>query len=79
MFVSLQDSTQNLEDGEVMNGVQTELLKSPKTKDALRYSLHVNGIFSFSSMFVSLIVYGGFYFMEKIKIIRITEQNLSRF
>ncbi|XP_077626298.1 partitioning defective 3 homolog B isoform X3 [Crocuta crocuta] len=29
------DSTQNLEDGEVMNGVQTELLTSPKTKDAL--------------------------------------------
>uniref|UniRef100_A0A8C8X4L3 Par-3 family cell polarity regulator beta n=1 Tax=Panthera leo TaxID=9689 RepID=A0A8C8X4L3_PANLE len=29
------DSTQNLEDGEVMNGVQTELLASPKTKDAL--------------------------------------------
>ncbi|XP_073735749.1 partitioning defective 3 homolog B isoform X7 [Callorhinus ursinus] len=29
------DSTQNLEDGEVMNGVQTEPLTSPKTKDAL--------------------------------------------
>ncbi|XP_025790565.1 partitioning defective 3 homolog B isoform X4 [Puma concolor] len=29
------DSTQNLEDGEVMNGVQTELLASLKTKDAL--------------------------------------------
>uniref|UniRef100_G1PNR6 Partitioning defective 3 homolog B n=1 Tax=Myotis lucifugus TaxID=59463 RepID=G1PNR6_MYOLU len=29
------DSTQNLEDGEVMNGVQTELLTSPKIKDAL--------------------------------------------
>uniref|UniRef100_A0A673SXK0 Partitioning defective 3 homolog B n=1 Tax=Suricata suricatta TaxID=37032 RepID=A0A673SXK0_SURSU len=28
------DSAQNLEDGEVMNGVQTELLTSPKTKDA---------------------------------------------
>lgn len=41
-FVSLQDSTQNLEDGEVMNGVQTELLTSPKTKDALRYSLYAN-------------------------------------
>ncbi|XP_044097332.1 partitioning defective 3 homolog B isoform X4 [Neovison vison] len=29
------DSTQNLEDGEVMNGVQTEPLTSLKTKDAL--------------------------------------------
>ncbi|XP_063569053.1 partitioning defective 3 homolog B isoform X5 [Pongo abelii] len=29
------DSTQNLEDREVMNGVQTELLTSPKTKDTL--------------------------------------------
>ncbi|XP_077927353.1 partitioning defective 3 homolog B isoform X3 [Halichoerus grypus] len=29
------DSTQNLEDGEVMNGVQPEPLTSPKTKDAL--------------------------------------------
>ncbi|XP_022349144.1 partitioning defective 3 homolog B isoform X1 [Enhydra lutris kenyoni] len=29
------DSTQNLEDGEVMNGVQTESLTSLKTKDAL--------------------------------------------
>uniref|UniRef100_K9IP03 Partitioning defective 3 homolog B n=1 Tax=Desmodus rotundus TaxID=9430 RepID=K9IP03_DESRO len=29
------DSTHNLEDGEVMNDVQTELLASPKTKDAL--------------------------------------------
>ncbi|XP_062947589.1 partitioning defective 3 homolog B isoform X2 [Cynocephalus volans] len=29
------DSMQNLEDGEVMNGVQTELVTSPKTKDAL--------------------------------------------
>lgn len=38
-FVSLQDSTQNLEDGEVM---MTELLTSPKTKDALRYSLYAN-------------------------------------
>lgn len=25
-----------------MNGVQTEPLTSPKTKDALRYSLYVN-------------------------------------
>uniref|UniRef100_A0A5F5PT99 Partitioning defective 3 homolog B n=1 Tax=Equus caballus TaxID=9796 RepID=A0A5F5PT99_HORSE len=32
---AIPDSTQNLEDGEVMNGVQTELLTSPKTKDAL--------------------------------------------
>ncbi|XP_036110619.1 partitioning defective 3 homolog B [Molossus molossus] len=32
---ALLDSTQNLEDGEVMNGVQTELLTSPRTKDAL--------------------------------------------
>ncbi|KAM6151931.1 partitioning defective 3 homolog B isoform 2-T2 [Erethizon dorsatum] len=31
----LSDSTQSLEDREVMNGVQTELLMSPKTKDAL--------------------------------------------
>ncbi|XP_004426881.1 PREDICTED: partitioning defective 3 homolog B isoform X2 [Ceratotherium simum simum] len=31
----IPDSTQNLEDGEGMNGVQTELLTSPKTKDAL--------------------------------------------
>lgn len=31
----IPDSTQNLEDGEVMNGVQTELLTSPRTKDAL--------------------------------------------
>uniref|UniRef100_A0A2I2YRT4 Par-3 family cell polarity regulator beta n=1 Tax=Gorilla gorilla gorilla TaxID=9595 RepID=A0A2I2YRT4_GORGO len=29
------DSTQNLEDREVLNGVQTELLTSPKTKDTL--------------------------------------------
>ncbi|XP_039700865.1 partitioning defective 3 homolog B isoform X5 [Pteropus medius] len=29
------DSTQNLEDGEVMNGVQTEVLTSPRVKDAL--------------------------------------------
>ncbi|XP_063503872.1 partitioning defective 3 homolog B isoform X2 [Pongo pygmaeus] len=29
------DSTQNLEDREVMNGIQTELLTSPKTKDTL--------------------------------------------
>ncbi|XP_070278040.1 partitioning defective 3 homolog B [Myotis yumanensis] len=32
---AIPDSTQNLEDGEVMNGVQTELLTSPKIKDAL--------------------------------------------
>uniref|UniRef100_A0A8C2VHQ4 Par-3 family cell polarity regulator beta n=1 Tax=Chinchilla lanigera TaxID=34839 RepID=A0A8C2VHQ4_CHILA len=31
----VSDSTQNLEDREVMNGVQTELLMSPKIKDAL--------------------------------------------
>uniref|UniRef100_A0A671F699 Par-3 family cell polarity regulator beta n=1 Tax=Rhinolophus ferrumequinum TaxID=59479 RepID=A0A671F699_RHIFE len=31
----IPDSTQNLEDGEVMNGVQTELLTSPRTKDVL--------------------------------------------
>lgn len=52
MFASLQDSTQNLEDGEVVSGVQTDLLTSPKIKDALRYSVHVNEIFSFISMFV---------------------------
>ncbi|XP_027444985.1 partitioning defective 3 homolog B isoform X5 [Zalophus californianus] len=39
------DSTQNLEDGEVMNGVQTEPLTSPKTKDALRIlGLFIRGI-----------------------------------
>ncbi|XP_036174995.1 partitioning defective 3 homolog B isoform X2 [Myotis myotis] len=32
---AIPDSTQNLEDGEVMNAVQTELLTSPKIKDAL--------------------------------------------
>lgn len=48
-----------------MNGVQTELLTLPKIKDALRYSLHVNGIFSFISMFVSLIVYRCFIFFRK--------------
>lgn len=32
---AILDSIQHLEDGEVMNGVQTELLTSPKTKDAL--------------------------------------------
>ncbi|XP_054578973.1 partitioning defective 3 homolog B isoform X4 [Eptesicus fuscus] len=32
---AIPDSTQNLEDGEVMNGVQTELLTSPKIKEAL--------------------------------------------
>lgn len=32
---AIPDSTQNLEDGEVMNGVQTELPTSPKIKDAL--------------------------------------------
>ncbi|XP_004851225.1 partitioning defective 3 homolog B isoform X1 [Heterocephalus glaber] len=31
----VSDSTQNLEDREVMNGVQTELLMSPQMKDAL--------------------------------------------
>ncbi|XP_066202819.1 partitioning defective 3 homolog B isoform X2 [Saccopteryx leptura] len=31
----IPDSTQNLEDGEVMNGVQTELRTSPKIKDTL--------------------------------------------
>uniref|UniRef100_A0A8C0HT12 Partitioning defective 3 homolog B n=1 Tax=Balaenoptera musculus TaxID=9771 RepID=A0A8C0HT12_BALMU len=31
----IPNSTQDLEDGEVMNGVQTELLTSPKTMDAL--------------------------------------------
>lgn len=31
----IPDSSQNLEDGEVMNGVQTELLTSPRTKDIL--------------------------------------------
>lgn len=41
-FVSLQNSTEELEDGEVMNGMQTELLTSPKTMDALRYSIYVN-------------------------------------
>ncbi|RCU21166.1 hypothetical protein DVA79_22140, partial [Acinetobacter baumannii] len=29
------NSTEELEDGEVMNGMQTELLTSPKTMDAL--------------------------------------------
>lgn len=46
-----------------MNGVQPELLTSPKIKDALRYSLHVNGIFSFNSVFVLLIVYRCFIFI----------------
>lgn len=32
---AIPDSTQNLEDGEVMNGVQTELLTLPKIKDVL--------------------------------------------
>ena len=41
-FVSLQNSTEELEDGEVMNGMQTELLTSPKTMDVLRYSIYVN-------------------------------------
>lgn len=41
-FVSLQEFTEELEDGEVMNGMQTELLTSPKTMDALRYSIYVN-------------------------------------
>ena len=41
-FVSLQNSTEELEDGEVMTGMQTELLTSPKTMDALRYSIYVN-------------------------------------
>ncbi|KAM5265906.1 partitioning defective 3 homolog B isoform 3-T3 [Hipposideros larvatus] len=41
----IPDSTQNLEDGEVMNGVQTELLTSPRTKDALRIlGLFIRGI-----------------------------------
>ncbi|XP_042535036.1 partitioning defective 3 homolog B isoform X2 [Dipodomys spectabilis] len=31
----VSDSMQNLEDGEIMNGTQTELLTSPKPKDAL--------------------------------------------
>lgn len=53
-FVSLQECTQNLEDGEVMNGVQTESLTSPRIKDALRYSLYVNRISYFNPMFVSL-------------------------
>ena len=41
-FVSLQNSIEELEDGEVMNGMQTELLTSPKTMAALRYSIYVN-------------------------------------
>ncbi|CAK6448156.1 unnamed protein product [Pipistrellus nathusii] len=32
---AIPDSTQNLEDGEVVSGVQTDLLTSPKIKDAL--------------------------------------------
>lgn len=36
-FASFQDSTQNLENKEAMNGEQTELLTSYRTKDALRY------------------------------------------
>lgn len=56
-----------------MNGVQTELLTSPRTKDVLRYSLYLNRIFYFYSMFVSLIVYSYFYFIGKIKVSRIVE------
>ncbi|XP_006862019.1 PREDICTED: partitioning defective 3 homolog B isoform X3 [Chrysochloris asiatica] len=32
---AVPDSSKNIEDGEVMNGVQTELLTSPKIKDAI--------------------------------------------
>ena len=58
-FVSLQNSTEELEDGEVMNGMQTELLTSPKTMDALRYSIYVNKniLFQFNVFLKFIVVF----------------------